>query len=357
MGCSPDAYTSQSPPNNHAIDISKPAWNSDCPKICPEYNEGTYADKPTLGGLSMSGKRLIIGIRKRLILLCLCVAVIVMASACFRDTAEAIQEQPVARQVVSPTAIDTDEPLPSATSEISEVISTEAPPDTFALTATALIARLTEVAAPASADRDSEAADAAVSASEQPAPAATAVPLIRATVPPGEDCIHEIRSGETLFMLSLAYGSTVDAIAAASDIENPDRIAIGQRITVPGCGTSGFAPPPTSLPPPTTDPNAVEPTAVPELEIASNTGEGEEVSALVLQAQEAILSNAQASLGDGFTALSAASATPSQTYTVQEGDTLLIIALRFNTTIDILAALNGIDDVDDVAVGDVLKIP
>lgn len=308
----------------------------------------------------MSSKRWFFHIRKRLILLCLCVAVIVMASACFRDTAETIQEQPVAREVASPTAMDTEEPPPTATAVISEAIATEAPPDTFALTATALIARLTQAAAPEAAEGDSaagEAADAAVSAPEQPAPAATAVPLIRATVPPGEDCIHEIRAGETLFMLSLAYGSTVDAIAAASDIENPDRIIIGQRITIPGCGSSGFAPPPTSLPPPTTDPNAVEPTSEPELELAAIEQQPDEVSALVLQAQEAILSNAQESLGSGFTALSAASATPSRTYTVREGETLLIIAIRFSTTVEILAALNDIEDVDDVAAGDVLKIP
>ena len=305
----------------------------------------------------MSGKRWIVGIRKRLVLLCLCVAVLVMASACFRDTAETIQEQPVAREVASPTAADTQVPPPTATADIPEVIATEAPPDTFALTATALIARLTQAAAPATAEGVSEAADAAVSAPDQAAPAATTAPLIRATVPPGEDCVHEIRSGETLFMLSLAYGSTVDAIAAASDIENPDRIAIGQRITIPGCGTSGFAPPPTSLPPPTADPDAIEPTAEPELVLAANEQQPEDVSPLVLQAQEAILSNAQESLASGFTALSAASATPSRTYTVQEGDTLLIIALRFNTTIDALAALNGIEDVDDVDAGDVLNIP
>ena len=71
-------------------------------------------------------------------------------------------------------------------------------------------------------------------------PAATTAPLIRATVPPGEDCIHEIRSGETLFMLSWRTAPTVDAIAAASDIENPDRIAIGQRITIPGLRHIGF---------------------------------------------------------------------------------------------------------------------
>ena len=307
----------------------------------------------------MSSKRWFLHIRTRFGLLLLCVVIGSMVSACFRDTAETIEQQPVAREVASPTAMDTAEPQPTANAELSEVIATEAPPDTFALTATALISRLTEVAAPASVEdgvESVEAADPVVSAPDTPAVEATAVPLIRATVPPGEDCVHEIRAGETLFMLALAYGSTVDAIAAASEIENPDRIAVGQRITIPSCGSSGFAPPPTSLPRPTTDPDAIEPTAEPELELVV-AEQDEEVSALVLQAQETILSNAQASLAGGFTALSAENATPSRTYTVQEGETLLVIALRFNTTIEILAALNGIDDVDDVQAGDVLKIP
>lgn len=307
----------------------------------------------------MSSKRWIFHIRKRLGLLLLCISVSLMVSACFRDTAETIEQQPVAREVASPTAMDTAEPQATETAEPAEEIATEAPPDTFALTATALISRLTQVSAPASTeeiDEAGQASDAAESAPISRAIESTAVPLIRATVPPGEDCIHEIHAGETLFMLALAYGSTVDAIAAASEIENPDRITIGQRITIPGCGTSGFAPPPTSRPPPTSDPNAVEPTAETELEIVV-VEQDEEVSALVQQAQEAILSNAQQSLSSDFSALSAEAATPSQTYTVQEGETLLIIALRFNTTVAILAALNDISDVDDVDAGNVLKIP
>ena len=302
----------------------------------------------------MSSKRWFFGFRRRFGVMLLCVIISLMLSACFRDAAESIQEQPLAREVASPTVMDTAEPQPTATAELSEAIATEAPPDTFALTATALISRLTQVAEPAAAEVDSETGNAGGAAVS--APEATAVPLIRATVPPGEDCVHEIRAGETLFMMALAYGSTVDAIAAASEIENPDRIAIGQRITIPGCGTSGFAPPPTSRPPATTDPNAVVPTAEPELELVAEESD-EEISALVQQAQEAILSNAQASLADGFTALSAEIATPSRTYTVQVGETLLVIALRFNTTVAILAALNDIEDVDDVDAGDVLNIP
>ncbi|MCY4540739.1 MAG: LysM peptidoglycan-binding domain-containing protein [Chloroflexi bacterium] len=282
-----------------------------------------------------------------------------LATACFRDASEVIDSQPVAREVASPTAVETEEPEPTLTAESLEELFTAQPPDTFALTATALIARLTEAAEPEATALlidNAEESDTAGAADDETAVQATPIPLVRVTVPPGEDCVHEIRAGETLFMLSLAYGSTVDEIAAASNIDNPDRISVGQRITIPGCGTSGFAPPPTSAPRPTSDPGAIEPTAVPEAVEITEAEDEEDFTALVQQAQDAILNNAQAGAADDFSAQSAI-ATPGRSYTVQRNDTLLGIALQFGTSIDALASLNNIDDVDDVKAGDELLIP
>jgi len=42
---------------------------------------------------------------------------------------------------------------------------------------------------------------------------------------------------------------------------------------------------------------------------------------------------------------------------VQAGDTLIGIAARFDTTVAILQALNGIDDARFIRTGQVLKIP
>jgi LysM repeat protein len=44
-------------------------------------------------------------------------------------------------------------------------------------------------------------------------------------------------------------------------------------------------------------------------------------------------------------------------YTVQQGDTLAEIAIRFNVTLDALAAANGIEDYDHIETGQVLVIP
>ncbi len=298
-------------------------------------------------------------VRRRISLLLICALLCLLATACFRDASEVINSQPVAREVASPTAVDTEVPEPTLTAELLEEIFTEEPPDTFALTATALISRLTEAAeleATALLIENIEGSDTTDAVDDATDVRATSIPLVRVTVPPGEDCIHEIRAGETLFMLSLAYGSTVDEIAAASEIDNPDRIAVGQRITIPGCGTAGFAPPPTSAPPSTSDPSAIEATAVSEEVEITEAEDEEDFSALVQQAQDAILSNAQAGAADEFSAQSAI-ATPGRSYTVQRNDTLLGIALQFGTSIDALASLNNIADVDDVKAGDELLIP
>ncbi len=49
--------------------------------------------------------------------------------------------------------------------------------------------------------------------------------------------------------------------------------------------------------------------------------------------------------------------TPQPTYTVAEGDTLAAIAQRFGTTVAALQAANGIDDPDEIVIGQVLVIP
>ena len=46
-----------------------------------------------------------------------------------------------------------------------------------------------------------------------------------------------------------------------------------------------------------------------------------------------------------------------QTYTVVEGDTLAAIAERFGTTVEALQAANGIEDPDEIVIGQVLVIP
>ena len=48
---------------------------------------------------------------------------------------------------------------------------------------------------------------------------------------------------------------------------------------------------------------------------------------------------------------------PAATATVAQGDTLAAIAQRFGTTVPALQAANGIDDPDEIVIGQVLVIP
>ena len=48
---------------------------------------------------------------------------------------------------------------------------------------------------------------------------------------------HVVQGGETLHTIALRYGVTMADIMAANGITNPDRIYIGQRLTIPGGAT------------------------------------------------------------------------------------------------------------------------
>ncbi|MDE2777998.1 MAG: LysM peptidoglycan-binding domain-containing protein [Chloroflexota bacterium] len=290
---------------------------------------------------------------RRLQLIASLVALSLLLAACFRDTSEVIEQQPVARQLASPTVVEvamptvmvptempatpTEEPQP--TEEEPQPTETEA--DQFALTATALIARQTQPAA-----GEQPASDVAIQA--------TAAPPARATIPPGADCVHEIRVGDTLFQVSLAYGVTVNDIARASGIDNPDRIAVGQHVTIPKCGTTGFIPPPTSVPTPTPVPQLIAPTSE---GAALDLAAADTRDTLIEQAQTSLLDNALTDAETELRIQTAVLPTASNTYTVQQNDTLFGIAILLGTSVEVLAALNDITDVDSLDAGQVLQTP
>ena len=48
--------------------------------------------------------------------------------------------------------------------------------------------------------------------------------------------VHVVQSGETLRSIALAYGVTTQEIMSANGITDPNRILVGQRLTIPGEG-------------------------------------------------------------------------------------------------------------------------
>jgi LysM repeat protein len=118
--------------------------------------------------------------------------------------------------------------------------------------------------------------------------------LAASAAPAFADTIYVVQPGDTLFKISLKFNVSMQAIMAANGIANPNLIYAGQRLVIPGAGSPGGS---------------------------TGTGSG------------------------------------GQTYTVQRGDTLSLISLRFNVSMQAIMAANGITNANLIYVGQVLTIP
>jgi LysM repeat protein len=159
------------------------------------------------------------------------------------------------------------------------------------------------------------------------AEAAAPLPVGGASAPvmsyTGSGDSYVVQSGDNLFRIALRFGVSIDALAIANRITDPTRIYAGQRLIIP----SGNSVPATHTPTPATLPTAT-PTAA-NLPAVTSTP----------------------------IAPTPTTSSSGQTYTVQAGDNLFRIALRFGVTVEALAAANGISDITLIYVGQVLRIP
>ena len=129
--------------------------------------------------------------------------------------------------------------------------------------------------------------------------------------PAQQTTTYVVQWGDTMFRIAVRFNTTVQAIAQANNIANPNLIFPGQQLVIP---TGGTTPPPATSMPATVPPPA---TSVP-----STPPPGGQT-----------------------------------TYVVQPGDTLNSIARRFGTTTSAIAQANGIVNPNLIFVGQVLVIP
>jgi LysM repeat protein len=111
------------------------------------------------------------------------------------------------------------------------------------------------------------------------------------------DSEYIVQTGDTLFMIALKFNVSVSAITAANGLANPNLVYVGERLVIPSASAPSAPSAATSVP-------------------ASGS-----------------------------------------TYSVQSGDTLFKVALKFNVGLSNLAAANGITNYNLVYVGQRLIIP
>jgi LysM repeat protein len=126
------------------------------------------------------------------------------------------------------------------------------------------------------------------------------VTTTHAAAPDQDAAAYVVRPGDTLNAIAARYGVSASALARANGIANPNRIYIGQQLTIPGAAGA-----------------------------------------------------ASAATAKKATTTAAASG---GVYVVQPGDTLGRIAARYGTTVRALMAANGIANPDRIWVGQRLRI-
>jgi LysM repeat protein len=188
-----------------------------------------------------------------------------------------------------------------------------------------------------------------------------ALPAASATAQSG-GTVHVVAAGETLRTIAARYGVSTDAIIAANNIVNPDRIFAGQRLTIPGSG--GAAPGVGSS---TT--HIVQAgenlyriglrygLTVDQLLAANGLSNPDQVYA----GQMLTISGGNGSAAPPASAAPAsapaAASNNSTTHTVQAGETLFRIALRYNVSLSTLTTANQLGSADVIYAGQRLVIP
>ncbi|HEX2621447.1 MAG TPA: LysM peptidoglycan-binding domain-containing protein, partial [Phototrophicaceae bacterium] len=122
--------------------------------------------------------------------------------------------------------------------------------------------------------------------------------------------------GDNLFRISLTYGVPIRDIANRSGVANINMIIVGQKLTIPGCGTTGAVPPATSIP-------------------VDNTG----------------TTGTDTTTDGSFTSAGGVE------HIVQQGETLFQISLQYGVPVRAIADRNGISNINLIYIEQVLVIP
>ncbi len=144
--------------------------------------------------------------------------------------------------------------------------------------------------------------------------------------PPDEpsECVYEVASGDNLFRIAIDNGTTVEAIQQLNSLEG-DAIQVGQFLTIPGCV------------PGQTQADDDEDTTTDLIPTATSLAGGSSIATVEPLDNVPIAGQ--------------------QIHVVVSGETLGSIANRYNTSINAIVDLNGLDNPNSLSIGQELLIP
>lgn len=182
----------------------------------------------------------------------------------------------------------------------------------------------------------------------------------------GTGAAYTVQRGDTLSHLASRFGVSVNDIAAANGINDPNRIFVGQTLTIPGQsggqGGNGGAPSAGSTSTSEATTHIVQ-RGESLLTIARRYGltVADLVAANRMSNPNSLQAGTLLRVADAPPpppgVPSAGSSGAPGTYTVQRGDTLSSIALRHGTTITTLVRDNGLSDPNRIVAGQRLSVP
>jgi LysM repeat protein len=174
------------------------------------------------------------------------------------------------------------------------------------------------------------------------------------TIPGTKPTTHQVVAGESLARIALKYGVTVAALAEANGIANPHLIRIGAELTIPPAGQGSSSPAlNATAPAPTYTVKKGDSLA----SIAARHGTTVDALAAANGITNTAIIYAGTTLrlsGPSFVAQPAASPA---SHTVKPGDSLAAIATRYGVTVSSLVSANSISNPNRIIAGQVLAIP
>lgn len=171
------------------------------------------------------------------------------------------------------------------------------------------------------------------------------------TVAPNATTYYVVQPGDTLSSIARRYGTTVAALAYANHLANPNHIYVGQRLAIVAASTGG---PTTSWPVNSTHYVVKAGDSLSTIARQFNT------TVQAIAAANGLKDTSYVYIGQRLVVPRGTAYPPSVYgfhYTVKAGDTLSSIAQWYGINLYTLASVNGISNISRIYVGQRLYIP